>query len=1092
MSKTFHIYRSSAGSGKTRTLAKEYLALALRFRSDYFKHILAVTFTNKATQEMKDRILAYLDAFANGRKNELGDELKKELKLDDSTFRQYAQEVQGEVLHQYAQFSISTIDAFFQKVIRSFTREAGLVGDYRLEVEHDAVVEEVIDNLIDELGSNQELTNWVIEFARDNLENERAWDVRSSLIEFTAEIFREEFSSVEESINRVTGDRKYFVRLRESLSNQRKDFFDRVSKPSVEALNIIKSLGWDISDISYGKNSGLFTFFESLARLKNIKELKPPGTRIRDHFTSAEKWPSKKSSRANEIVQVAETKLIPILNDLLTSYDEHFKASFSAEVVLRNMYVFGLLTDIARKLKEFKSENNLMLLADAPRFLEGVIQDSDTPFIYEKVGSFYRHYLIDEFQDTSGMQWKNFLPLLVNNLDQGYRSVVVGDVKQAVYRWRGGDLKLLQQNVEQNIGQERVEFHQLDKNFRSAFHVVSFNNALFQTAAAHIAAETGQAISVEAYKDIAQTISTSKDGFVHVEFIQENYSHQEDGETEESESWKEMALHKIPVHLEKLQSIGVPLKDIAILVRKNDEGQNIAAYLLQYQNSVNAKPGCKYDVVSNESLRIDGASSVNLVLAALRYLLNPDDAIARAQLGYEFARFHQPNRLLTEVFSVSNRVFFEDNLPTAFTKSKTSLKKLPLFELTETLIEIFELGDYTGELVYLQAFQNLVLDFYTRERNDLGAFLEWWEENKHKKSIQVSGEVDAIQIITIHKSKGLQFPYVIIPFCSWNLDHDNFNAPNLWVKSEHSLFADAGFMPVKYASALQNTFFTDYYNDERSRCYLDNLNVLYVALTRAEYGLIVTAPHISNRKNDKTIARLLHTSILANSELKDHWDEATQQWQVGQWTGVATTKAHVDTESLSLNAYPSSRWRDRLVIRQSGSSYFDDSSADQQRKVSYGIQAHAVLSRIRYADEIPDILSKIVREGLIIHTEMEDLRALLNELMEDKQVASWFAPEWDVRTEVPILLPGGMENRIDRLMMKDRRAVLVDFKTGEKKKRDHEQVLAYMAILRNMNFLNVEGYLLYLRTKEVVEVRAGGKQKIRAMKDERQLGIPGL
>src|SRR5690606_9274837 len=211
-----------------------------------------------------------------------------------------------------------------------------------------------------------------------------------------------------------------------------------------------------------------------------------------------------------------------------------------------------------------------------------------------------------------------------------------------------------------------------------------------------------------------------------------------------------------------LQEKGVALRDIAILVRKNDEGQKIAAFLLQYKNSPKAKPGCAYDVVSNESLRIDGASSVNLLLGAMKYLLNTDDAIARAQLGYEFARLHEPDRGLAEVFAVSNQAIFENNLPSAFTKAKPALKKLALVELTETLIDIFKLGRIPGELVYLQAFQDLVLEFNSRERSDLGAFLEWWETNKHKKSIQISGEVNAAQILTIHKSKGLQFRYVII------------------------------------------------------------------------------------------------------------------------------------------------------------------------------------------------------------------------------------------------------------------------------------------------------------------------------------------
>ncbi|MEO5977919.1 MAG: UvrD-helicase domain-containing protein, partial [Chryseolinea sp.] len=493
----------------------------MRFRADYFKHILAVTFANKATQEMKDRILSYLNDFATGRPNELTDELRETLKLDDSTFRQYAQEAQAAILHQYDRFSISTIDAFFQKVIRSFTRESGLVGDYRLEVEQDVVLEEVIDNLIDELGSNEELTQWVVEFAKENLENERAWDVRSSLLEFATEIFREEFKDIESVVMKVTADRKYFTDLRSTLIRERSLFFDEAGPIALEAIQIIKNEGWAPSDFYHGKNSGLSTFFEGFTGKKNLKSVEAPKPRIRNDFTIAGNWPSKTNNNRKHMIDVAEKKLVPIVKNLIEAYETKYKHSLTAEVILQNLYVFGLVSDISRKLAEYKDEHNLMLLADAPKFLNGVIQDSDTPFIYEKVGSFYRNFLIDEFQDTSAMQWKNFLPLLNNSLDQGYSSMVVGDVKQAIYRWRGGDLKLLQEEIEKNIGESRVAVTELATNFRSAETVVSFNNLVFENASQIISRETNHQISIEAYRDVRQKNSRKDDGFVQVKFIRE-------------------------------------------------------------------------------------------------------------------------------------------------------------------------------------------------------------------------------------------------------------------------------------------------------------------------------------------------------------------------------------------------------------------------------------------------------------------------------------------------------------------------------------------------------------------------------------------
>ncbi|MGC3944938.1 MAG: UvrD-helicase domain-containing protein [Chryseolinea sp.] len=1079
----FSIYRSSAGSGKTRTLAKTYLLLALRFRADYFKHILAVTFTNKSTQEMKDRILAYLDDFAKGVQNELAAELQAELNLDPSTFQQYAQDVQAAILHKYDRFAISTIDAFFQKVIRSFTREAGLVGDYRLEVEQDVVLEEVIDNLIDELGGNKDLTDWVVEFAKENLENDRAWDVRASLLDFSQQIFREEFKAIESDLLRTTADRSYFSRLKSLLQTERNNFLATGHKLSSEILRIIEDESWTPSDFAFGQGSGLFTVLKAFTELKEVRALKDlsglsDGSRVRTVLTIAQKWPGKSASNPARIIAVADREFVPRLNALLDLYDNEFSAALTSELLLQNLYVFGLIADISRKLAEYKDENNMMLLADAPKFLHGVIQDSDTPYVYEKVGSFYRNYLIDEFQDTSFMQWKNFLPLVSNGLDQGYASMVVGDVKQAIYRWRGGDLNLLQQKVEQHVGSTRTSSEALITNYRSASNIVLFNNRTFEKAAMQATLDTGNSLSVEAYRDVQQQVARRVAGYVNVKFLSDT----------EEKKWKDLAMERIPEQLEMLQSQGVALRDIAILVRRNEEGQQIVASLLQYRDEGKEKPGFLYDVVSNESLWLDGASSVNLLLAAMRYLLNPDDAIARAQLSYEFARQQAPDRPLEDVFSVSRQAIFEGLLPSAFAQEKGALKKLPLIELTETLIRIFRLGEQQGEIAYLLAFQNLVLEFYSRERNDLAAFLEWWQDVRHKRSVQMPSEINAVQILTVHKSKGLQFKYVIIPFCSWALDHDNYQSPTLWVNAEEQPFDQLGYVPIRYSSALSQTIFAKDYEEERTRAYLDNLNLLYVALTRAEQGLMVMAPHPGNRPQKKSVATMLHTSIASSFDITDGWNPALDELLIGAIEPSAAKQSESDN-AIQLNGYSSYPWRERLVIKSRGSAYFDDAEDLKKAGIAYGIHIHAVLSRIRYAAEMNDVIDKLVIEGFISPDQANVLGPALEELFSLPKVASWFSDDWEVRTESPILLPSGAENRIDRLLIKGRRAVVIDFKTGSPSRQDQVQVQDYIDVLRKMNYIEVEGYLLYLKSKDIVQVQNGKPKAAAKIKDRNQLGL---
>ena len=388
-----------------------------------------------------------------------------------------------------------------------------------------------------------------------------------SLIEFAKEIFRDEFKDIEEEVIRQTSDLNFFRQLRESLWAVKNKFLNEGQVLGKQALEIFRASELTFSDITWGRNSGLLSFFETYASRNSIKGIDKLSTRIKDYFDVAENWPNKSTPRRSAVIEVA-TKIIPIKRELIDLHEKHHRAALSAEVVLQNLYVFGLVADISRKLKEYKAENNVMLLADAPKFLNGVIQDSDTPFIYEKVGSFYRNYLIDEFQDTSAMQWKNFLPLLVNSMDQGYSSLVVGDVKQAIYRWRGGDLKLLQEDVERHIG-ESEGLQVIDSTYRSSATLVNLKNTIFDQLQV-ISRETIHTIASDAYRDVRQKVFHETDGFVRVKFIKD----------QEDFSWQDQAMGLVPSYLEELQDLGIPLRDVAILVRKNDEGQQLVASLL--------------------------------------------------------------------------------------------------------------------------------------------------------------------------------------------------------------------------------------------------------------------------------------------------------------------------------------------------------------------------------------------------------------------------------------------------------------------------------------------------------------------------------
>jgi len=1057
VTKPFHIYRSSAGSGKTRTLAKEYIKLALGGKPDYYRYILAVTFANQATLEMKERIMRYLDDFAKGRANDLANEIKNELSLTEAQLISKSKEVQSAILHHYSQFAISTIDAFFQKVIRSFTREAGLLGNFRLEVDNDLVLDEVIADLMDELGNNEQLTQWVVEFSRDRLLEGENWNITEALKGFSKEIFNENFKVIEDDILRPFEKKKnpyheYLIILRKEIAV----FQNTMKGLAQRAIEILSKSSITVDDFN-GKDRG--TAFKYFVKFSQSEYFEMNVT-VKASLESAEKWPAKKSQNYNKLLQLAEIELIPLLRQM-ANYDEKNSKNFnSARLVLKNFYSFGLLADITRKLKDYKEENNLMLLSDAPKFLHGVINDSDTPFIYEKVGSFFKNYLIDEFQDTSGYQWKNFLPLLKDSLDQNQTNCLVGDVKQSIYRWRGGDLQLLQSEVESEIGKLRTEITPLDTNYRSAENIVTFNNVLFKRASAIVSNVLDQTLPEQVFSDVHQKpFKFPEKGYVRINFMERG---------EEEESWDEQSMQQLPMLIEELQDKTVQLKDIAIIVRKNAEGQRIATYLLQYKNSEKAKPGYRYDVVSRESLRLDTASSVNLLLSALKYLHNPNDAVVRAQLAFEVTK----GRQLETIFYEAGKNNLNSILPEEFVHYTTWLNKLSIFELTEELIRIFKLGEEPKELAYLQAFQDLVLEFAVQEKNDVSSFLIWWDNNKIKKSIQVAGNVDAVNILTIHRSKGLQYKYVIIPFCNWKLNHEQ--QPLLWTASSEKPFDALGHLAVRYSSSLERSLFQEDYQQELIKAHLDNLNLLYVAFTRAEEGLIISASKPNQKNLDKaltekrlgTVGDLLYECV----RHEKFYNAELNHYQVGTLERLDTKQTGEEYKPVALVEYTSYDWRKKLVIKKQGAEFFQPEVSNKRVRINFGITLHSALAKIHSAAQVKEVINELHVKNELLKEEMSVISLTLGNMMKHPVIGKWFSKEWSVKTEANVLMPGARQCRIDRVMMSPKRTVIVDYKTGEKKDIDRKQVEEYAGILRRMGYSNVEAYLLYLDEMEVVEV----------------------
>lgn len=1012
---------------------------------------------------MKDRILHYLSDFAKGESAELAAEIMREeasegIILKPADLQKKSEEALTLLLHRYSEFSISTIDAFFQRIIRSFTRETGLLGNFRLEVDNAFVMEEVIALLMSQLSANPDLRGWVLEFSMEKLMDGKDWDVRQALLEFAQKIEKEDFKAIEESVLRVTEDKTFFRSFRKRLTDQRNAIEKNVFEQAQQLMKEIEANQLTSDDFN-GKSTGIYSYIKKLSR-----EILLPSNTVSEIVQHAEKWPHKSSPRLQVVLSQAKNKWQPRLRDVVAFIEENMELYHSISCVLRNLYSFGLISDILRTQRKYLSDENLMLLSDASQFLNKLMHEQDTSFIYEKVGSFYRHFLLDEFQDTSGLQWKNLLPLIQNGISQNYSSLIVGDVKQSIYRWRGGDLSILQNQLERDIHPSLTATHTLDTNYRSNGLVVTFNNSFFNTAADLIALQSDSPFSKEAYREAEQKIAVKPDeGYVRIQFLETE---------EEDESFQDRSLARLPKLVEELQEKGVPLKDIAFLVRDNREGRWIANRFMEYRSSAEANDKYRYDVVSNESLMVDRASCVLVLLSALRILEDADHQIARAHLAFEYQKIWPTKAFAdwNEIFTESKTAAFAKWMPPAFMQQRNRLAALPLFEMVENLIQIFNLGSVTDEVIYLQSFQDIIQEFSQREKNDLTSFLSWWELNREKKSVQVAGGVDAAQIITIHKAKGLQFKYVIIPFLDWELGH-SIKEVLLWCKSDHPLLREAGYMPVRYASILKSTVFKEDYREETQRVNLDNLNLLYVAFTRAELGLIAFAPDV--RKNKQGELKLSHVGQLTfqiiehNKAWASHWLPNEKILEIGVLQHP-TDDADKSEQTLSLKNYLVTTWRDRLQVRTRGMEFFTPN--EKREKINYGIFLHAILSKVKTRADIEPSMVRALQQGIINESERSELEELVQWVVQIPQLQPCFDAKAQCKMEATLLTTDGFEKRIDRVAMMGTTAYVVDYKTGERTAKDVAQVKEYMQLLQGMGWKNVMGYLVYVQDKECVEV----------------------
>ncbi|CAN5396691.1 UvrD-helicase domain-containing protein [soil metagenome] len=1113
LNKNFLIYRSSAGSGKTYTLAREYLKLSLK-NPDQYRYILAVTFTNKATQEMKSRILDFLYSIASGRESSMKNEIKNFLSLDEQEIRARAKDVLERIIHDYSHFSISTIDSFFQKIIWNFAKEIGLQSGFKLELDQDKVLSEVVEMVLEDISKDNSLKNWLIKFAGEKVDEGQSWDIRENIKQLGKELFKESFKSIEKDLADLSSNPNLISEYLGRLKAVKSSFELSMRNLGSKACSIMKEHNLEVKDFSYGK-SGVMGYLENICANNKYSY----GARVKQAFQSRESWHTKSSPKKEIINKAVEEGIFDALSEVLILFEKEYKKYQAAIQILKFIYTFGVLSHINRKIKDYSDQNDLLLISDATAFLKEIIAENEAPFIYEKTGSTYKHFLIDEFQDTSGFQWANFRPLLINSIAEGHPNLVVGDIKQSIYRWRGGDWKLLLEQISSDIGEEHTQILNLNTNWRSKKNIIDFNNSLFNTAPQILVKmiidqlEKSESLNdetlkeellnqaqniIKAYDDVYQQLPapiTSENfcGYVNMTFFESEEKASDSDEEEESIFWKQQIQARLPKMIEEIQDQGYSLKDVAILVRNSQEGREIASSLLKYKSSPEAKPGYSYEVISAESLLISGAISPTLLVNALKFLNNSENIIAKVHLAYDYQKYILKkedlnlHRLFEKASSRSNKEL-EELLPENFLVNFGSLSQLPLYELVEELVRIFRLNQLMGEITFTQAFQDLVLTFTKDEKPDINSFLEYWEEKGCKTSVLISEKLDAIKILTIHKSKGLQYKVVIIPFCNWNIDHKTKPPTILWSTSNVFPFNEMKYLPLQYSSSLEDTVYQKAYFEEMMKAQIDNLNLLYVAFTRAEECLYVFGqkPKI-NKKGSyglKCMSSLLYYIFTAGyledkielkfkkeydySNLSSSYKAEVSILEIGdQDFKCSNGNGTTEPNSSTLSQYISEPWRERLKIRSRAKDFFN---AESRKKINYGILLHQVLAKIKTTEDIPKVLQDFYFMGEIDQEDLNLLNEQIFKILEHEQVKQWYTNDWEVMTEAPVLPQSGDIKRFDRVMIKDKKAIVVDFKSGIKSDFHQKQVFDYVDLLNQMQYSPVEGYLVYLADGSVERV----------------------
>uniref|UniRef100_UPI004029FF52 UvrD-helicase domain-containing protein n=2 Tax=Prevotella sp. TaxID=59823 RepID=UPI004029FF52 len=1078
------IYKASAGSGKTFTLSVEYIKLLIKDPQSY-RSTLAVTFTNKATEEMKLRILSQLYGIWKLLPDSKSyiDKIKEDLDVTEEYMSERAGIALHNIVHNYSYFRIETIDSFFQSVLRNLARELDLTANLRIELNDYQIERNAVDELINSLDENSELLTWIMEYIRENMDDDKDWNVIGNIKRFGENIFREYYKTNSKKLNERLLEEGFFKQYTSKLRQMRNEAEVEMQNEAAQFFDALNHNGIEIDDLNNGKNGPAGYFIKIKKGIYNNTIVTKRLQKVLDEGSESS-WVKQKSSKETQDIvrELANSTLTPLVHHAEDVRQKNWYIYGSAVLTLRHLNQLRLLNSIENKVRMMNVEQNRFLLSDTHTLLHSLIRDTDSPFIFEKIGNYLENIMIDEFQDTSTVQWQNFKVLLEECMSHGEQqgNLIVGDVKQSIYRWRSGDWRMLN-NIEREFPylNSMLNVCSLDTNYRSSRRVITFNNAFFKRASeleyADQKSSTPDTSSPEqlkkAYSDVAQKVPSFRDnhGYVSINLLP-------------NEDYRQQALQKTAEAVSLLLDSGANYSDIAILVRSNDIIQLIAEFF------ANELPDVK--IVSDEAFRLDSSVSVNIIVNAMLWLTHPDNILAKAYIAKAYQTYvlekseQETNKLLATAEGIDSA------LPCALIDKRDDLLTMPIFELAEQIYTLFNIGNIKGEDAYLYAFYDALTDFIANNTADIDSFVEEWNDSIAEKTIQASA-IDGIRIITIHQSKGLEFEHVVIPFCDWTLEKGN----TIWCTPQVEPYNELPLIPVDFsASQMKGTIYEFDYNEEHLQNCVDNLNLLYVAFTRAASSLFVIAQRGTPSSRSYIVEQAITDIKLEGSSLDgDPSDKKAELLFSYGELEIVETKAKKKSDNIftpeveNMNV-DMATFSNKVEFKQSNKSRDfvaddDENTDDDDRKqLSYiktGKILHYLFSTINTTDDIDTSLAQLEMDGLIEEsgTNIKRLRDMLHKRFSNRQVADWFSSRWTIFNECTILdydaaTDTVREHRPDRVMKDEKtgEVVIVDFKFGSPRPEYVEQVNRYKALTQNMGYPNVKGYLWFVYSNRIEEV----------------------